>query len=167
MVEKTIVLTNEHIVKTPGVVGGKPRINGTRLAVHHVIVAYVHQGATIEELVDAWETISPAQIHAALAYYYDHQEEIEQLIEAEKQIAQEMMTEFGDRREQVLNRWRSKYGYNPQELVAISEVAEKFGINPRTVREACAKGWIPAHKSGSTWLIRWHDAQERWGKQAV
>ncbi len=164
MVEKTIVLANEHIVKTPGVVGGKPRINGTRLAVHHVIVAYVHQGATIEELVDTWETISPAQIYAALAYYYDHQEEIEQLIEAEKQITQ---AEFGNKKEQILDRWQLKHGYSPRELVAVSEVAEEFGINPRTIREACAKGWISAHKSGSTWLIRWKDAESRWGKQAI
>ena len=49
--------------------------------------------------------------------------------------------------------------------MTVKEIAEEFGVDESTVREAAKKGWIPAHKSGATWLIRRHDAQARWGER--
>ncbi len=34
------------------------------------------------------------------------------------------------------------------------------------IREAAAKGRVPARKSGATWLIRRSDAESRWGERA-
>lgn len=42
------------------------------------VVSYVlHQGLTPEDLAREFTHLRPAQIHAALSYYYDHREEID------------------------------------------------------------------------------------------
>jgi uncharacterized protein (DUF433 family) len=65
-----------HVTKTPGVCGGKACIEGTRIRVNNV--AFLHkQGASDEKIRSAYPDLTPAQIHAAIAYYYDNREEIE------------------------------------------------------------------------------------------
>jgi uncharacterized protein (DUF433 family) len=82
----------EHIVSTPGTCGGKPRIAGTRIRVQDVVVWHEAWGQSPEEIVTDFPQLTLAQVHAALAYYYDHREEIRQhmqdaeaLVEAFKQ----------------------------------------------------------------------------------
>jgi uncharacterized protein (DUF433 family) len=82
----------EHIVSTPGTCGGKPRIAGTRIRVQDVVVWHEAWGLSPEEIVTDFPQLTLAQVHAALAYYYDHREEIRQhmqdaeaLVEAFKQ----------------------------------------------------------------------------------
>jgi uncharacterized protein (DUF433 family) len=72
----------EHIVMTPGVCGGKPRIAGHRIRVQDIAVWHESRGLTPEEMVVHYPHISLADIHAALAYYFDHRAEIRQDIEA-------------------------------------------------------------------------------------
>ncbi len=65
-----------HVVKTPGVCGGRARIEETRVRVYNVV--FLHkEGATDETIREAYPDLSLAQIHAALAYYYDNREEID------------------------------------------------------------------------------------------
>jgi uncharacterized protein (DUF433 family) len=65
-----------HVVKTTGVCGGRARIEGTRVRVYNV--AFLHKdGATDGKIHEAYPDLTPAQIHAALAYYYDNREEID------------------------------------------------------------------------------------------
>jgi uncharacterized protein (DUF433 family) len=65
-----------HVVRTPGVCGGRARIEGTRVRVYDV--AFLHKdGATDDKIREANPDLAPAQIHAALAYYYDNREEID------------------------------------------------------------------------------------------
>lgn len=69
------------IVKTPGVRGGKSRIDGTRLCVQDVAIAYVKEGQSPQEICDDFGArLTLGQVHAALAYYFDHRDEIEQEI---------------------------------------------------------------------------------------
>ena len=68
----------KHIVCTPGFYGGKPCIDDHKIAVHD-IAAYTHQGMTPQELADDFQ-LTLGQIYAALSYYYDHQEQIDQEI---------------------------------------------------------------------------------------
>ena len=68
----------KHIVCTPGFYGGKPCIDDYKIAVHD-IAAYTHQGSSPEELA-ANLHLTLGQIHAALSYYYDHQEQIDREI---------------------------------------------------------------------------------------
>jgi uncharacterized protein (DUF433 family) len=65
-----------HVVKTPGVCSGKARIDGTRIRVNNVV--FLHKdGATDDKIREAYPDLMPAQIHAALAYYYDNRDEID------------------------------------------------------------------------------------------
>ena len=73
-----------HIVCTPGVVGGEPRIADTRIRVRDVVLARDRQAATPEEIVATiYPQLSLAQVYAALAYYEDHRAEIDALQQSE------------------------------------------------------------------------------------
>jgi len=68
--------TYPHIVKEPGYCGGKAAIDNTRVRVNNVV--WLHkQGHTPAQVLERYPDLSLAQVHAALAYYYDHVEEIE------------------------------------------------------------------------------------------
>ena len=69
-------VTYAHIVKQPGYCGGKAAIDGTRIRVADVVAMH-KQGASVDEIRLDYPQLSLAQVHAALAYYYDHPEEIE------------------------------------------------------------------------------------------
>ncbi len=71
------------IVRTPGILGGQPRIDGTRLSVRRIAILYKH-GFTPEEIADQYEQLTLAQIYAALSYYHANQKEIEIDIAAEE-----------------------------------------------------------------------------------
>jgi uncharacterized protein (DUF433 family) len=68
-----------HIDSVPDVCGGRPVIKGTRMTVS-TLVQYYQNGMTIDEILDAFSFLTPAQLHDALAYYYDHQKEIDEEI---------------------------------------------------------------------------------------
>lgn len=72
---KQSVIT-EHIEITPGVLGGKPRIAGHRIAVAQIAQMYLKMGESIEDIARDYN-LSPASVHAAMSYYYDHREEID------------------------------------------------------------------------------------------
>lgn len=69
----------KHIIREDGVLGGKPHIEGHRIAVHHIAWWYL-QGISAERLAQEYG-LTPAEVHAALVYYYDHQSEIDREIE--------------------------------------------------------------------------------------
>lgn len=71
---------SEHIQITPGTCGGKPHIAGHRIRVQDIVIWYEHQGMSPDEIVYHYPSITLADVHAALAYYYDHIEEIRQHI---------------------------------------------------------------------------------------
>ena len=67
-----------HITKIPGVCGGRPAIDDTRVRVLNI--AYLHkQGYTPEQMLEEYP-LTLAQVHAALMYYYDNSEEIDAYI---------------------------------------------------------------------------------------
>ena len=72
-----------HITKVPGVCGGRPAIDDTRVRVLNIV--YLHrQGHSPEQMLEEYP-LTLAQVHAALAYYYDdHQDEIEGYIQEDR-----------------------------------------------------------------------------------
>jgi len=77
---KKIHRTNyPHIVKIDGVCGGEAIIEGTRIAVWHLVNYYYKVGLSIEEILADWDYLTPAQVFSALAYYHDHKSEIDKL----------------------------------------------------------------------------------------
>lgn len=71
---------DQHIVITPGVAGGKPRIAGHRITVHNIVVWHERLGRSVDEIATEYD-LSLADIYAALAYYFDHREEIDRELE--------------------------------------------------------------------------------------
>ena len=67
----------QHITKTPGVCGGKACIAGHRIRVMDVVVWHEMRGMCPEEIVYNFPGITLADVHAALAYYFDNRPEIE------------------------------------------------------------------------------------------
>jgi len=78
----SIIIKTEHpyIVQIEDICGGRPVIKGTRISVQ-IIIGYYKLGMSIEEIMEGLPHLSAAQIHDALSYYYDHQEEIERDIQ--------------------------------------------------------------------------------------
>ena len=81
--------TEQRITKTPDVCGGKACIAGHRVRVLDIVAWHEHQGMTPDEIVSNAPTITLAEVHAALAYYFDHLEEIQQEMRDERAHAEE------------------------------------------------------------------------------
>jgi len=76
-------------VRTPGICGGKTCIAGHRVRVLDIVVWHEHQGMTPDEIVSHIPSITLADVHAALAYYFDHIEEIQEEMRTERAFAEE------------------------------------------------------------------------------
>jgi uncharacterized protein (DUF433 family) len=63
------------IVRDDDVLGGEPRIEGTRIGVRHVVSVALDAGRTLAYVADQFD-LSLAQVHEALAYYYSNPAEI-------------------------------------------------------------------------------------------
>lgn len=70
-----------HIVKVDGVCGGEAIIEGTRIAVWHLVGYYYKVGMSVEDILAEWDYLAPAQVFSALAYYHDNIEEINRVRE--------------------------------------------------------------------------------------
>jgi uncharacterized protein (DUF433 family) len=68
----------QHITKTPGVCGGRACIAGHRIRVMDVVGWHERRGHTVAEVLEFFPGITRADVHAALAYYYNHVDEIEE-----------------------------------------------------------------------------------------
>jgi uncharacterized protein (DUF433 family) len=80
----------DYIVKTPGVCSGQPRISGTRIKVKHVYTWVERMGMSPAQVVTEYPHLTMAQVHAALAYYWSHQGEIQGDIENEEKLVAEL-----------------------------------------------------------------------------
>lgn len=78
-----------HIEITPGICGGKPRIAGTRIKVSLIFLLTV-DGMSPDEIVGAYPHLTLADVHAALAYYFDHVEAINNEIRESDRFVEEM-----------------------------------------------------------------------------
>jgi uncharacterized protein (DUF433 family) len=70
---------DRHITITPGVAGGKPHIVGHRITVQNIVIWHERMGLSADEIATEYN-LTLADIYAALAYYYDHQAEIDKAI---------------------------------------------------------------------------------------
>lgn len=65
-----------HIASNPGVSSGEPIIEGTRITIR-CLAGYYQMGMTVDEILQSLPHLTSAQVHAGLAYYFDHQAEID------------------------------------------------------------------------------------------
>ena len=71
-------------------------IHGTRTKVIEVVLDRLAHGWGPEEIHCQHSQLSLAQIHAALAYYYDHQDELDAEIARRKHEAEALAAEISD-----------------------------------------------------------------------
>lgn len=85
----TVLGLDRHIEVTPGTSGGKPRIAGRRITVQNIAIWHEHMGKSVDEICDAYD-LQPAEVHAALAYYFDHREAIDRGIKEDEAFVAEL-----------------------------------------------------------------------------
>lgn len=81
--------TDKLIVQTPGVLGGRARIEGTRISVKDIVALYqMHLDSIIvERILKDNPELNEEQVRAALQFYRGHRLEIEADFEAETELA--------------------------------------------------------------------------------
>lgn len=68
----------QRITKTPGICGGRACIAGHRIRVMDIVGWHEKRGYSAARIVDElFPSITRADVHAALAYYFDNVEDIE------------------------------------------------------------------------------------------
>src|SRR5512137_1091314 len=85
-------ITYEHVQLDAG---GVPFIAGTTMKVVELVMARMAHGWSPEELHFQHPYLTLGQIHSALAYYWDHQEELDADIERRREFAEKASREAG------------------------------------------------------------------------
>jgi uncharacterized protein (DUF433 family) len=106
------IVSKEHISKTPGICGGKACIAGHRIRVMDIVIHHEKAGLSAAQIVEQFPGITQADVYAALAYYFDHPDEIEASFEEARK-----WEEYGKTQPSKL---KDKLAKNP-------ELREKFG----------------------------------------
>ena len=87
------VLNIALITSNPQVRGGRPCLLGTGLRVSDVVIAYRDQQRS-PDTIAADYGVSLAGVHAGLAYYYEHQDEIDRDIRQQLVTTQQLKEEW-------------------------------------------------------------------------
>jgi uncharacterized protein (DUF433 family) len=69
-----------EIVRTPGTRSGHPRIAGTRLCVHDLVSHARLYDGDLRRVVADFPSLTLAQVEAVMAWYAEHQAEIDAII---------------------------------------------------------------------------------------
>ena len=143
------IISSTYIVKTPGICGGRARIDGTRIGIE-VIVGLYQSGASVDEIVSGYpdSDLTPAKVHAALVYYYDHREEIDRLLNDYQTLADEAHQGAGQR--------RAQQGLPPTgAYVTTHQAAQMLDVDhqSRRVAQLCRSGQLDCRKVGRDWLV--------------
>jgi uncharacterized protein (DUF433 family) len=74
---------------------GVARVKGSRSKVIQIVMDTMN-GMSPRDIHDAYPHLSLAQIHAALAYYYDHQVDVDAQVQASIEFAERMRQQAGE-----------------------------------------------------------------------
>jgi uncharacterized protein (DUF433 family) len=83
------IMTTPHIAISQDVAGGKPRIAGHRITVQHIVIWHERMGLSADEIASN-HGLTLAEVYAALMYYYDHRQEIDEAILADEAYVAEL-----------------------------------------------------------------------------
>ena len=86
--------TYAHITQTPGICGGRPRIDGHRVRVQDIAVEHDWKAMAPEEICQQHPGLTLAEVHSALAYYYDHRDAILAAIEEDRRAVEDFKSAF-------------------------------------------------------------------------
>jgi uncharacterized protein (DUF433 family) len=83
-----------HIEVTPGTCGGKPRVSGTRIRVQDIVIWHERMNLSADEIASQYPQVSLAAVYAALAYYHDHREQIDQQMAQGQALVEELKRQY-------------------------------------------------------------------------
>ena len=98
---------DEHIELAPDAAGGKPRIRGRRITVQDIALWHERLGKGADEIAAEYD-LTLADVHAALAYYFDHREEIDARMIEDRAFAAELRARTPSKRDEKLRSLRGK-----------------------------------------------------------
>ena len=98
---------DDHIQLTPDTAGGKPRIRGRRITVHDIPVWHERLGKSADEIAAEYD-LTLADVYAALAYYFDHREEIDARMTEDRAFAAALRARTSSLRDQKLRSLRGE-----------------------------------------------------------
>lgn len=113
---------SRQIEITPGICGGKPRIAGHRIKVQDIVIWHERMGMSPDEIIDHHPGLTLADVYAALSYYHDRREEIQQQIDEGEAFAKKLK---GDWPSLIQKIRRDRLGTNPH-----SKTQKTFDITP-------------------------------------
>jgi uncharacterized protein (DUF433 family) len=73
----------------------KAFVAGTRISVQDIYVAHELLGQTADQIAASHPHLTLAQIHSALAYYYDHADEVRSQLRADREFVESMKRQSG------------------------------------------------------------------------
>ncbi len=73
---------DKHIEIDVAIRGGRPRIVGRRITVDDIVIMHLRLGQAVVEIASKHE-LTLADVHAALAYYYDHKADVDRQIDSD------------------------------------------------------------------------------------
>ncbi len=97
------ILTIDLIATNPNVRSGRPVVAGTGVCVSDIAAAMIFQGQGPDDLALGFK-LSLAQVHAALAYYYDHKTAIDDEIRENQRRFDELKEKGVGKRHSILPR---------------------------------------------------------------
>ncbi|MBA2702681.1 MAG: DUF433 domain-containing protein [Blastocatellia bacterium] len=116
---KTIMVALEETISMPLVITehGTIRIKGSRVSLDS-IVHHFKLGATAEQIVQSFPSLSLGDVYSSIAYYLTHRQEIEEYLQEQETAAdalQEQLesnpdyqAEIAELRSRMLGRWTSR-----------------------------------------------------------
>lgn len=98
-----VVSTSE--IKFTRTNAGVLRIEGTRVSLDSVLIAF-NQGATAEQIVQDYDSLTLGQVYAAISYYLQHRAEVDAYLGERSQRRKELRSEYDQEgiRERLLAR---------------------------------------------------------------
>ena len=103
-VNRIMNVMNQYVVKTPDVCGGRARLEGRRVRVQDIACYSEWWGWRADQIASELE-ITLAQVHGALAYYFENIEEIREDLRAENEF-------FENSKAQSVSKIATKLGHD-------------------------------------------------------
>jgi uncharacterized protein (DUF433 family) len=98
---------DDHIQLTPDTAGGKPRIRGRRITVQDIAIWHERLGKSADEIAAEYD-LTLADVYAALAYYFDHRQEIDARMTEDRAFAEALRARTPSLRDQKLRTLRGE-----------------------------------------------------------
>ena len=84
---------DRFIESSPSILGGKPHIAGHRISVQDIAIWHERMGISADQIASDYN-LSLAEVYTALAYYFDHREEIEESIRKGQALVEAMRAAY-------------------------------------------------------------------------